>query len=343
MCTMIFRFVDGIPAPMLPTNPDGTPRSPDGVLWMSVEQVARRANATVEALKRLWLIVWGDAVDRRPAAHGAADHQEPPRLTDRVGRQARRCVDFGHLSDDEYAYVEDYCAQRGLDLWSRHVWAVHEWDHSQRRQVVRLRMTVDGMRARAVSTGQAAGYKAATFGYAHHERFPTSATVVVYRAVGGKKRAFEATAYWDNYCPADVEGSFWDRMPQVMLEKCAECLALRRAYPELFGDIYSPEETERSRQMGAPHRGPRRPPQVRVEAVNADDVPESMTQIEFHNQLSKRGLADNGKRNSFIAIMRAKYPGVEDENPQAFYRAALERLIRSPGAYGATPPGSEMA
>jgi hypothetical protein len=78
-----------------------------------------------------------------------------------------------------------------------------------------------------------------------------TATVTVYRLTRGTRYAYSATARYNEYVPdpgpngrGDV---MWKRMPHVMLGKCAEALALRKAFPQQLGGLYVKEELEQGR------------------------------------------------------------------------------------------------
>lgn len=67
--------------------------------------------------------------------------------------------------------------------------------------------------------------------------------------VGVFKREFReplyAVANWDAYAARGYDGKLqgmWAKMPALMLGKCAEMLALRRAFPMELSGLYSPEE-----------------------------------------------------------------------------------------------------
>lgn len=233
--------------------------------------------------------------------------------------QSIRCRDFSHLSEDDYAYVEEFCRRRGLDLWARHVWARYELDDAN-RPAVRVRVTIDGMRAIADATGEHGGAKAAVFEWGDDGR-PLKATVVVKRRKGGKLATFEGVAYHHNFAPAVITtGSFWEKMPEVMLEKIAESIALRRAYPAQLGNLYTPEETEGMLRRAEPP---------------ADA--EALTPMQFQLQLIDEGLGQLQQRNEFAALMHARFPGLHERDEDAFYREALACLRESPAAYGVRP------
>jgi phage recombination protein Bet len=80
---------------------------------------------------------------------------------------------------------------------------------------------------------------------------PATATVTAKR-LGGITNT--ATAYWEEFAPADLHAErsdFWNRMPKVMLEKCAEARALRKTFPSL-GNIFTTEEMYQAMQDYSP-------------------------------------------------------------------------------------------
>ncbi|MHB1098130.1 MAG: phage recombination protein Bet [Burkholderiales bacterium] len=73
------------------------------------------------------------------------------------------------------------------------------------------------------------------------------ATVRVYRQRPGcEKAGWSATARWSEYYPGDAQGHMWKKMPNRMLEKCAEALALRKAFPAELQGLYVKEEMDQS-------------------------------------------------------------------------------------------------
>ena len=84
------------------------------------------------------------------------------------------------------------------------------------------------------------------------------ATVRVHRDRGmGNRGAWSATARWSEYYPGDQQGHMWKKMPNRMLEKCAEALALRKAFPSELSGLYVREELDQAGEE--PMQRPRTP------------------------------------------------------------------------------------
>jgi phage recombination protein Bet len=102
--------------------------------------------------------------------------------------------------------------------------------------------SIDYMRSRAAGSGECGGQDDATFA-GETKQSDFAATVTVYRLVQGQRCAFTATARWPEYKPTD--DFMWRKMPHTMLSKCAEALALRKAFPQELAGLYTAEELAR--------------------------------------------------------------------------------------------------
>jgi len=71
---------------------------------------------------------------------------------------------------------------------------------------------------------------------------PETATATVYKMIDGVRCPFSATARWKEYYPGEKQGFLWDKMPFLMLGKCAEALALRKSFPCELSGVYTTEE-----------------------------------------------------------------------------------------------------
>lgn len=87
-----------------------------------------------------------------------------------------------------------------------------------------------------------------------------SATASVWKLAHGEWHEFSETVYWDEFAPVkdewennkktgkrvlDTSGQ-WGKMGRVMLQKCAEAQALRRGWPDEYGDLYTHEEMDQA-------------------------------------------------------------------------------------------------
>lgn len=77
------------------------------------------------------------------------------------------------------------------------------------------------------------------------------AEVCVYKFSHGAWYKVTGEAYWDEYVPIsggriDSRKGGWVKSPRVMLPKCAEAQALRKAWPDDFANLYLEDEMDRS-------------------------------------------------------------------------------------------------
>lgn len=153
----------------------------------------------------------------------------------------KRTVANGATSDELDLFL--YHARRaGLDPLARQIYFV------KRKGRGTIQVGIDGLRLIADRTGIYAGNDDAVFETGEGEKYPAKATVTVYKMVQGQRCAFSATARWSEYYPGDEQGFQWRKMPHVMLAKCAEALALRKAFPMEMSGLYVHEEMEQAGQ-----------------------------------------------------------------------------------------------
>lgn len=139
-----------------------------------------------------------------------------------------------------------YTAQRtGLDPLAKQIYCI------KRQGKMTIQAGIDGYRLIADRTGKYAGNDDPVFGPDHQAgniTAPTSATVTVWKLVGGVRCPFTSTARWSEYFKDTNEGFMWRKMPYLMLGKCAEALALRKAFPAELSGIYTDAEMDQAGQ-----------------------------------------------------------------------------------------------
>jgi phage recombination protein Bet len=177
---------------------------------------------------------------------------------------------------------------------------------------------IDGYRLVADRTGKYAGNDDPVY---DNEESPKVATVTVYKIVSGNRCAFTASARWDQYFPGEKQGFMWKKMPHLMLGKCAEALALRKAFPAELSGIYTAEEME---QAGEP-------------AV-ASPSPKAQREVPPHRDEVETTV---GFKKAFVATV-ADWIGEPDVLPQC--KKILEKLgIAQDGSANAVDFGNASA
>jgi phage recombination protein Bet len=157
----------------------------------------------------------------------------------------RRTVAAGATADELELFFHQ-ARRAGLDPLAKQIYFVKR----QGKGVVQV--GIDGLRLIADRTGQYAGSDDAEFAAPNERGFPSAAKVTVYKMVQGQRCPFGATARWEEYFPGDAQGFQWKRMPHAMLAKCAEALALRKAFPADMSGLYVHEEMEQAERSDAP-------------------------------------------------------------------------------------------
>lgn len=138
-----------------------------------------------------------------------------------------------------------YTASRtGLDPLARQIYCIKRWDSSLNKEVMSTQVSIDGLRLVADRTGRYAPGRAPTFEYDAHGKL-VAATSYVLKYVRGTWHEVAATAYYDEYAAKKRDGTptaMWATKPRIMLAKCAEALALRRAFPAELSGLYTSDE-----------------------------------------------------------------------------------------------------
>ena len=164
-------------------------------------------------------------------------------------------------TDDELKMFIQVCKGTQLNPFLRQVHFVKRWSTAEGREVGAIQVGIDGFRAVAEGSGQYAGNDDPVYdsekdievpgGKEKTPRkvtVPLKATVTVHKLMNGERMPFTATARWDEYYPGPRMGFQWHIRPYLMLGKCAEALALRKAFPKLLSGMYAQEEMDKGQQ-----------------------------------------------------------------------------------------------
>jgi phage recombination protein Bet len=132
------------------------------------------------------------------------------------------------------------CQRTGLDALSRQIYAIH------RGNKMTIQTSIDGFRVIAERSGDYAGQDEPEF--IEQDGKLICCKVAVYRFKGEQRyRASVGVAYWSEY--AQTTNPMWQKLPHTMLAKCAEALALRKAYPQDLSGLYTGDEMEQAAEF----------------------------------------------------------------------------------------------
>jgi phage recombination protein Bet len=154
---------------------------------------------------------------------------------------------FKNFTDDEIEHAAKICDALSLNPFLNQIHFVKRRNKDGTYSVT-AQTGIDGFRLHAQRAGGYAGNDEPVFEYAPNDQLrdrPIKATVTVYRIVGGHKCGFTASARWKEYYPGPGQG-LWDKMPHNQLAKCAEALALRKAFPAELSALRTDEEMDQA-------------------------------------------------------------------------------------------------
>ena len=203
-------------------------------------------------------------------------------------------------SKDELALFLNIAKRCGLDPFTRQIHFVKRkvWDNDAKtyQEVGTVQTGIDGYRAIAERSGALAGIDDALFD-TEDNAHPNKASVTVYRMVSGQRVPFTASARWTEYCAihpkTKVPMGQWAKMGYLMLGKCAESLALRKAFPNDLSDLYTDVETQQMENV---------PQEAEVVETKADKKIQAEKLLEENNLEPIIEITDDEISNEIIKI-----------------------------------------
>ncbi len=142
-------------------------------------------------------------------------------------------------TDNELQLFLHVCIKTGLDPFMKQIYSIPRG--GQRT----IQTSIDGFRLIAERTCRYSPGKEPSYVYDSNGKLISSTSTVKKMTADGTWHEISATAFNDEY---NGRNTFWNKMPHLMLAKCAECLALRRAFPAEMSGVYSDDEMAQAKK-----------------------------------------------------------------------------------------------
>ena len=188
------------------------------------------------------------------AAQGVTIHRTVGGISQEKRDLIKRTIAKG-ASDDELSLFLIQARRTGLDPFSHQIHAVSRWDSREKRPVMAIQVGIDGFRVIASRTGAYNGQDGPWWcgddGVWHDvwlsAKPPVAAKVVVFRK--DVDHGFVGIARTEAYVGKTSTGeanTMWTKMADLMIAKCAEALALRKAFPNDLSGLYTDDEMQQA-------------------------------------------------------------------------------------------------
>lgn len=205
-------------------------------------------------------------------------------------------------TDAELRMFLKKCRHSGLDPFLKQIYSIQRWqagDSGGGKMVHQTQVSIDGARLSAIRTGQYEGQLGPYYCGPDaiwreiwlEDGPPAAAKVGVLRR--GLQPLF-ATARYASYVQTKKDGKpnqMWTKMPDTMLAKCAEMLALRKAFPMELAGCYSSEE------MG----------QASNDTIEVNEVGEVVREYSSHSSTPPAAIPEDTSYQERVLALRDEF------------------------------------
>ena len=248
-------------------------------------------------------------------------------------------------TNDEFLLFLHVAKKTGLDPMAKQIHAVKRWDSTVNREVMSVQTGIDGYRLIAERTGERDGDDGPYWCGADgawkevwlEKEPPVASKYIVYRR--GHGRPYTGIARFEAYCQRTKAGepnSMWKKMGDNQLAKCAEALALRKAFPVELSGVYTHEEmaqasvtVEPSESLPAISHAHRLPNIGRHPEKPVDDPSIPIEDLRWYLGVIDKNIGKAG-REKFMAQDEAHRSAIGAEITKREAEAKQEQPARQP-------------
>jgi len=141
-------------------------------------------------------------------------------------------------SNDEFQLFLHVCKKTGLDPFMKQIYSI------PRGGTRTIQTSIDGMRLIADRTHKYSPGKESTFTYDEKGDLISATSYIKKMTHDGTWHDISATALVREYIQPN--NPFWKKMQHTMTAKCAEAIALRKAFPAEMSGLYSDDEMQQA-------------------------------------------------------------------------------------------------
>lgn len=242
-------------------------------------------------------------------------------IFDKEKENLLRDMFFKEFSESEFKMFIYACQRTGLDPFMKQIYAVKRWDTRLKKNTMTIQTSIDGYRLIAERTGKYCPGRKPVFEYDENKNLISATSYVKKLTEDGIWHEIDCEAFFDEYCQTvkdKITGEvktigMWGNMQRNQLAKCAESLALRKAFPAEMSGIYTKDEMKKSYEP----------------TVEADIELKDIQKISAVNYLELKNIIDecsDDYRNCINKFLKDQYG---DESLANLEQKHYERMKKS--------------